>query len=96
MITTLQSSNGKGHSSAHDVAIDEARSEKQQLLLSQLHQSQEQITNLKEELQNMEDQHIIESEQMMQQMKLIEESFDNEKRGHASTHYDLNRLKEVY
>ncbi len=82
MIATLQSSNGKGHSSAHDVAIDEARSEKQQLL-SQLHQSQEQITNLKEELQNMEDQHIIESEQMMQQMKLIEESFDNEKRGHA-------------
>lgn len=101
MIASLQSSNGGregrggGQVSAHESALEEIRTEKQ-LLLSQLHMQQEQTTVLEEKLQNAEDQHVIEAEQMSQQLKLSEEALDDERRRSSGLQEDLNRLTEVY
>lgn len=57
--------------------------------------SREQLTSLREELQNTEDQHVIDMEQMSQQLKLSEESLEDERRTHSGTREDFKRTNEV-
>lgn len=92
-ISALQSPESSGKHSVLETALEEARIEKQQLL-SQIHTTQQQIQYLKEQIQDTEDNHSIEMEQLLEQLKVNEDSLEEEKTRHLNTQDDLNKLQQ--